>query len=490
MLLGMIEMNPLIINFTNEDPFAKESSWKAVEKTTQTEYKGKQYKKIIYEHPLTRCQIAARLFLAFVASITIVPLLIIPKKVIHLWQSCSGIERKIVLIANSLKTDEGQLSEQNVPSPRHVNVNTLISSPSDCQFQEASAKEVAALQNFMQITNPKHPKLNLAKLPAHRMPVHKLVLGNATYFCSNTFELTRDRQGIRLGVFALVRIGNRVYPRLFYRSNSQATWRTLPAVDKGFMGLGHLGKGLHENDTQLPLALNLALQDLKAEEPQPTHGPQLESAKLDIMNITDLQAEMDRLRPIQVEDVVKTGWDYTESYQKGIHLDPFAEISESQKQGFERGGLYTRRPEKPVGIKLPADEGLHPDFTAKIVSKEIVVPHYGKLIGHLFPSKNKCLQYLFYEAVDGRVFLSAIEKVKDNPILKFGVYESACELEGFDAPLLEYWQQIPEDCEPKQGRDVNRYESNAYISNWNYVRQLIIIQNYYKAFGKELPHEV
>lgn len=58
-----------------------------------------------------------------------------------------------------------------------------------------------------------------------------------------------------------------------------------------------------------------------------------------------------------------------------------------------------------------------------------------------------------------------------------------------DAPLLEYHQQIPENLSP---RNVQNYKCNDrhYGNNWNYVRQLGIIENYYQAQGREIPPEL
>ncbi|MBA3722348.1 MAG: hypothetical protein H0W88_08095 [Parachlamydiaceae bacterium] len=221
---------------------------------------------------------------------------------------------------------------------------------------------------------------------------------------------------------------------------------------------GRLGKGLAEADTQLPIQLNLALQDLLSKQPNFFYaGP-----------------------------YVKTAYNYGDTYQKVVSLINYAvtpAMTESKKWFY--------RPFEPEMIKLPEDKNLHPNFEKCLAAKEFEDPLYGKVTAKVFPSNDNNLQFLFYEVEDKRAFLIGIERVKNNPINCYGVRKQAENPQGLDAPLLEYEGQIPLKNRPMQcPGPVYKQLNNKYMNNWNFIRKLEIIQLYYKDLRIEIPAEV
>jgi hypothetical protein len=107
----------------------------------------------------------------------------------------------------------------------------------------------------------------------------------------------------------------------------------------------------------------------------------------------------------------------------------------------------------------------------------------------IFASNDKSILYMFYEANDGRAFLSSSECIKDVEINAFGVRKKIIDMGHMDAPLLEYYKQIPEEFDPKE-RFENCYDSRSYCNNWNYVRELEIIKMYYEKQNRTLPDPV
>jgi hypothetical protein len=139
----------------------------------------------------------------------------------------------------------------------------------------------------------------------------------------------------------------------------------------------------------------------------------------------------------------------------------------------------------PKAIGLPPEDQL-PDFSKPLNEPQRVKDDFYVVITpHIYPSKNGQLHYLFHE-VKGRVYLAGIEKVVGNPINSFGVRKEAFETKGMDAPLMEYKDQVPHECESEQIRGVPS-SWLTYISNWNYVRDLEIIKLYYSAHNLPLP---
>lgn len=311
-----------------------------------------------------------------------------------------------------------------------------------------------SLQSKIQQTNPKYPALQLNSLTDSQMPKFKMSIDEVTYYYSEPFQFDSSN----IAVMALVQVDDKVYPRIFYRSNSQACWRVMPAVAKG--DYKRLGKGLGESDTQVPIALNLALQDLS------TNSGRNPSA----------------------QDLVKTGVDFTATYKDKTSIEPLVHVAESAEKWFEKGGNIIMRCPAPAAIKLPEKQSLHPNFKTCVTTKTFTDPHYGKLVAKVYLSHDESLQYQFYEAEDGRVFLSGVERIKDNPINIFGVREKALDLNGMDAPLLEYWNQVPRGHEPSANPPF--YQSSKYTSNWNYLRELEVIQLYYSEQGRELPPKI
>lgn len=328
--------------------------------------------------------------------------------------------------------------------------------PDATRFSSAYKEEVIALQKQVQNTNPIHPILNLNEL-GEFLPKHKLQMGEVTYYTSKPFCVARDN----MGVIALVQMHGKVFPRIFYRSNSQAIWRVMPSATKQESEpvILRLGKGMAESDTQLPIRLNLALQKIMPEASPESF--------------------------LMASNLVETAYNYTESYAGQIQLEDFATIPEGEPKIFIKKGMFVPKPPNPRVIEMPVKEGSQVHFQKCLLTTEFDDPHYGKIIAKIFPSIDQHLQYLFYEASDSKVFLAGVELVEDNEINSFGVRTKALNTNGLDSSLLEYYSQIPSNYEPSYGAPT--YLSNRYHNNWNFVRELSIIKAYYSEQGREIP---
>ena len=136
-----------------------------------------------------------------------------------------------------------------------------------------------------------------------------------------------------------------------------------------------------------------------------------------------------------------------------------------------------------------------PDFGKKSHEFTIDSPLYGgKLVGRVYPSKNGEAQFLFYEnPKTGRVFLSTVEMLqkegKENPINKYGVRTVTPDLEGMDSPLQEYLTNIKgKQLEGFLPSNFDKNDRNVkYVSFWNFVREIPLINAYYQAQGRTAP---
>lgn len=337
----------------------------------------------------------------------------------------------------------------------------------ECSLIECPRDEVLGLQSKVQKVVNKHPVLKLNNLKDDLFPKHKIVCGDFSYFVSNTFYLKTQN----IAVVALIKVGDKVYPRIFYQSKSQGTWRSMPAATNDGFQFIRLGKGFNENDTQLPIKINLELHKLelpKKKAPGPFHGDTME-----LLNM------------------VENNHDLTEIYEDNVKIKNKIKLNEGAKHSFEKSGLWVPNPPDPTSIKMPEDKAFLPNFkNGAVETYQLQLKEYGQVTAHIFESVNKDLNYLFYEASDGRAFLASVDQVNDNALNAYGIFEECFDLMHIDAPLLEYWKQIPEGYEPISYVGKNNYEATGYTNNWNYVRELEIIKQYYQERNIPIPEKV
>ncbi len=105
----------------------------------------------------------------------------------------------------------------------------------------------------------------------------------------------------------------------------------------------------------------------------------------------------------------------------------------------------------------------------------------GELVGRVFESHDGTMRYLFFEDADGRAALSTVES-RLPEINAMGLRSRYVDTRGMDAPLIEYFLQIPATFGGKKDA--------GYASNWNYVRELPIIRYYYEEQNRTVPPPV
>lgn len=335
-------------------------------------------------------------------------------------------------------------------------------------FQPASVEEVLQLQRVLQNTNPHHGPICLEKMRAEGMlPDLKYSIDNATYFCSRPRQFIGDEN--RLGIFVIVVVDGKAYPRILYCSKSQGIWRVLAEVVKLNPGavdyqLGRFSKALAEVDTNVPLFLTGALCRMLEKD----------------MALTTLNEE--HLHAVGTTDIgsIAVSQEYVDQITRIYReTEPFASLVPR----FERLG-----------------ESDEPDFSTCVHQFSVRSCLYGDMTGRLYASINKQFYFLLYEITDpatsqeitsrrvmekirGLVFFAGYEVRGVNPVTSFGNRKRFCVLSLLDLPLFEYPGQIPRIVK-SSGESLR---VGSYVCAWNAVRENPYIKKYYESQGKPLP---
>ena len=318
-----------------------------------------------------------------------------------------------------------------------------------------------------------HRSAELSK--AGVVPVQTVRVSNASYSLSRPFALDESHQ---IAV-AWVDVADQKAIRVLYRSNSQCSWRMCDAIAPS-----HIGKGFREFDKQMPIDVTVALlrscEDIGELTPWFQVDAEPPSQQLLARRLLELLT-VDRDAGIKSGEVLTFGSRY-------VTLEYASMIPSVARPFSVVNGRLTApngsRVADPLATELPPTQQL-PDYGRMVEQVEFNIPSYarftdgdGKLTGRVYRSQDKRLQYFFVEDEKQRAMLASVE-ITDAPICILGLRTQYPDLQGMNTPLLEYGSQIPEEF---GGRRKARYQLN-----WNWVRQIPIIQHYFHGTGRDPP---
>ncbi len=339
------------------------------------------------------------------------------------------------------------------------------------KIEPAVANQILERARFLKQDSPDRPQLDAHMLQTMgAIPQHSLVVDDAIFHLAGPLTFYGGRQ-IAL---AFVEVDDEVNARVLYRSNSQFSWRMCDATDGG-----HIGKGFHEFDKQVPIPVTVALLKMY-DEPQTLQNldngasrSQSDLAKFLLQGIT-----VDRRSKQCISQT--DGHYYSRDYAAFIPSQPMTFSQVGKWLATASSGLVA----DPAEVKLPAREHL-PNLEQELVSFRFTSVAYaevnegrGELTGRVFDSFDGKLRYLFFEDEQGRAALSTVEHLLP-PVNSLGLRCRYVDTHGMDAPLFEYFLQIPTAFGGKK--------EPGYGSNWNYVRELPIIQHYYAQQNRTVP---
>lgn len=302
-------------------------------------------------------------------------------------------------------------------------------------------------------------------------PRYAVSLDGAQYRLSPPFALADGR----LVVAALVTAGDRTSARMFYRSGSQGVWAL---CESGTLNrenqIGYFSKGYAEEDVHLPLELTALLHRISTTTAAAVLAPGRPE------RVVRGLVEVDSASIVATASGRRISLDYANA----VNGDP---IRFSVVGGLLRAlELSVADPER---VKLP-DEANLPDFARPLDGYTYDSPDYaainggqGRLYGTVYASRNGRIHYLFVTDSNNRAAMVGAEEA-GRVVNGFGVRTRFLDQSGMDAPLMEYFYQIPFADIPAAGDGA----AHAYYrSNWNYVRTLPIIKYYYDKRHEQMP---
>ncbi len=384
----------------------------------------------------------------------------------HSWLSQRRQQRNV--IATVILGVVGFLPSESARSEEQLAADDFVT-------RELSSEQAVAIverASYLQQDAPSRPQIDANQLrQMNAVPQLALRVDNATFYLTRPLAFYGGRQL----ALAFVEVDGDTFCRVLYRSNSQFTWRMCDATDGG-----HIGKGFHEFDKQVPIPVSATLlashDDLQTLQQVDGLDSQPALSKHLLHGLT-----LDRRSSQCISQ--NDGYYFTREY---VTFMPSLPMPFSNVTNW----LATATPLRvadPSATTLPICKQL-PEIRQPITSFAFSSPAYarvnggsGKLTGRVFLSFDNKVRYLFFEDDAGRVSLSVIESLSPE-INALGLRGRYFDSRGMDSPLIEYYLQIPEQ--------YGGSKAAGYRSNWNYVRELPIIQYYYAERGKEVPNAI
>lgn len=324
---------------------------------------------------------------------------------------------------------------------------------------EGDSTRVVNAAHYLEQTADNRPRIDAAfVLRTGAQPAWRVALEGSTVYFSRPFA---GEDGHRF-VLAFVEQHGRIDARVFYRSNSQFSWRACDAT-----GNGHLGKGFHEFDKELPIALSVALHTAGAAAPSSRLAgahPSADEARALLRGLTESQSAAGPGKVVLARD----GRYWSRDYAAYVASEPIPWSAVSATLPSPSGLPQA----DPDATRLPAQDELpdlrHPLYRFTF-DNEAYAPFAGgnaKVTGEVYPSFDGRLQYLFFSDASGRAFLSSVE-LPGAPLTPYGVRANYLDVRGMNAPLMDYSFQIP-----------TRFGGSAradYADNWAYVQRQPIV---------------
>lgn len=290
-------------------------------------------------------------------------------------------------------------------------------------------------------------------------PKYSVAGRNVQYKVSDFFT---DGDG-RVFVITDVTMNGQTFRRVFYRSNSSASFRNLPARNKGIPVPGY-DKGPGEEFLAAAPELQAFLAGKLETAPALDRLPKLDPEKLEGV--------------IPVNRNFQDYLNYSSNPQGINNAFQGQDILGNVERRLTAGnGTNFARPQD-VQIAHPLDR---PDFSRPNLSYKLKTDLYGEVDAFVYRSQNGDLDYTLLRDRSGKVWFSDVGSARAE-INQFGLRSKGINSEELLMPRWEYSSQIPE------GFSGNLHPQNSqYQDSWKYIREMPEIQRWYREQNLPIP---
>ncbi len=277
--------------------------------------------------------------------------------------------------------------------------------------------------------------------------------------------------GNREAFLAYVIKDGQVFQRTIYKSNSQGIFRWTDGILRG-----HYSKGVGEEFMVLPPDFQKQLNQMKInEEPKILTGRDIQGVEIYNEDFRGL------------EDIKENAKDSTGIFEKTEGIGNVEKLPDF----YITNGVQTSFPistkskkmsyDKPSEIRIKKPN-LNPDFSNPVDSYEITTGTSGRVQVEVYKSKDASLSFTVMKDSAGKVWIADVYP-NHSSLNQFGIPAKQPDLGDLAAPRWEYKIQV----HPDYDRGIPNPMDSEYISNWNYVREIPVIQDYYRSKGLAVP---
>jgi Domain of unknown function (DUF4157) len=279
---------------------------------------------------------------------------------------------------------------------------------------------------------------------------HAVTVRNASYKLSDLVDIGEGR----LAAVAIVEVDGVATVQVFYRSNSQAGWRLLPATNDGVVVNGRRLPGYDKADAEHTLDL-----------PSPVQ------AKLSsLAEAGNVRAD---LRSDTVEGLVNKIVPRNRNNQEYFDY--------AQSSDFAGKQVKQSKVADPASGQIPP--GKQPNFEQQVSQYRSKSAAAGEVDALVYESADGTLEYTVFKDADNHVWIGSVTS-KEAKITPLGVPSEAATLPKENlVPLWEYHNQIPGGYR----RGVTNPNDPNYGSAWAFLKEQPQIQAWYKATGTPMP---
>jgi hypothetical protein len=317
---------------------------------------------------------------------------------------------------------------------------------------------------------------------------HSFSTQGVTYYFTQTFTYKSSSLEKRPLVICFVEKDSKLYPKLFWLSQSQNIWRRTDKIFKNWIGKSKRGEGA----LALPIEVNIKLF-------------KIHTKTQDERQFRDLPSDLGKklLGYIVAWSDSKVGDEVLKNGRRVLKIlgapppDDTTEIeSGSLSNEIERAAWIG--PEElssnPESIYF-FNENEAPDFSKCFSRVDTKSPLYGRLTASIFLSYNRKIRYLFLERKETQHVFLATAEIVNAPITKLGLKRKWIDSGSLALPLLEYPEQfflnssrLRNQFWSRKAKELRRNRSEPdYVCTWNYLRKVPFIKGYYKQTKRSVP---